>query len=230
VCSSDLVTWHGSNGNELAGGKPPSGEGSRAVFVAVSRDDGRTFSREVQANPDPTGACGCCGMKAFADRAGNVYALYRTATQVLNRDMMLLAMAEGAARFTGTKVQAWRLGNCPMSSASLTQAGDTVLAAWETGGQVYFGKVTTGAARISLPVAPPGTGKRKHPAVAGNAAGETLLAWAEGTGWQKGGQLAWQLFDRDVRATGATGRADGLPVWSLPTAFADGEGRFVIVY
>jgi hypothetical protein len=65
---------------------------------------------------------------------------------------------------------------------------------------------------------------------AANARGEILLAWAEGTGWDKGGSVAWQICDRDGKALSPRGHADGLAVWSLPTAFADRSGNFTVVY
>src|SRR5688572_25296285 len=52
------VTWHGTAPDNK------QGEAGRAVFVSKSRDEGKTFAREVRANPIETGACGCCGMKA----------------------------------------------------------------------------------------------------------------------------------------------------------------------
>jgi hypothetical protein len=64
----------------------------------------------------------------------------------------------------------------------------------------------------------------------GNPAGETLFAWTEGTGWAKGGAVAWRLFDKDGNALSESGRADGVPVWSLPTAFAKTDSSFGIVY
>ena len=67
-------------------------------------------------------------------------------------------------------------------------------------------------------------------ASATNAKGEVLLAWTEGTGWPKGGALAWQVFDKESRPTDAKGRIDGVPIWSLPTAYAQPDDRFVIVY
>jgi len=57
-----------------------------------------------------------------------------------------------------------------------------------------------------------------------------LLAWTEGTAWAKGGAVAWQLYDQAGHATPEKGRADGVPVWSLVTAFAQPDGNFVIVY
>jgi len=46
--------------------------------------------------------------------------------------------------------------------------------------------------------------------------------------WNKGGSVAWQLCDGKLLSP--AGRADGLPAWSLPTAFTDQSGNFTIVY
>jgi hypothetical protein len=63
-----------------------------------------------------------------------------------------------------------------------------------------------------------------------NQRGETLLVWAEGTGWKKGGSVAWQMFDKDGKPMAEQGTRDGLPVWSLATAYAKADGNFVVVY
>ena len=216
------VLWHGSPPGNSAG------EAGRAVFVARSSDDGKTFAREKQANPKPTGACGCCGMRAFADRAGNVFALYRAASEKVNRDEVLLASRNHGASFETITSHPWNIPTCPMSSASLSAGRAGTLAAWESAGQVYF--ATVKGMLVSKPISPPGTAKRKHPVAVGNDRGEVLLAWTEGTGWQKGGALAWQLFDANGQATDEKGRVEGVPVWSLVAAVPQADGRFVIFY
>ena len=85
------VVWHA-----MGGAKDESG---RAVFVSHSGDNGQTFHREKQANTVPTGACGCCGLKAFADRSGDLYVLYRSAGEKINRDMTLLASSNKGETF-----------------------------------------------------------------------------------------------------------------------------------
>jgi hypothetical protein len=119
-----------------------------------------------------------------------------------------------------------------MSSAYLSEGGGSVVAAWEKAGQVYFEAVGREAGKAAASFAAPGeSGNRKHPAVAANANGAVLLVWTEGTGWSKGGSLAWQLFDGGGKATSAEeGHASGVPVWGLPSAFADPQGNFTIVY
>src|SRR5262249_43609235 len=51
------VAWHAGRLGNLAG------EGKRQVWVARSTDEGRTFATETPAFAEPTGACGCCGMR-----------------------------------------------------------------------------------------------------------------------------------------------------------------------
>jgi hypothetical protein len=55
---------------------------------------------------------------------------------------------------------------------------------------------------MSEPVAAPGEGgERKHPVVACDKRGQTILVWAEVVGWERGGSVAWQVFDKDARPT-----------------------------
>ncbi len=214
------VAWH-------ARGEIP-GEAHRRIYVARSSDEGRTFAREVPADPGTTGACGCCGMRAFADRGGTLYILYRAATQNVHRDMVLLVSRDGGKGFQATRVHNWELNACPMSTASIKQAGAHVLAAWETAGQVFYEQISPPTLR---PIPAPGKGgTRKHPVVAGNQQGETLLAWTAGTGWKQGGSLDWQLFDKDGHAVGTEGHAGGVPVWGLVAATVNPDGGFTIVY
>jgi hypothetical protein len=218
------VTWHAPEPNA-------KGEGNRCVWVARSTDDGKTFAKEKRAYAEATGACGCCGMRAFADSKGALYVLYRAAKDDVHRDMYLLTSTDKGTRFRGDKVQEWRTENCPMSSAAFGEKNGSVFAAWETKGQVYFSRIDQETGKRSAPIAAPGeTSKRKHPVVAGNARGETILVWTEGMGWNKGGSLAWQVFDKAGKPTAEKGRADGVPTWSLVAVFARADGGFNILY
>ncbi|MCI0747572.1 MAG: BNR repeat-containing protein [Verrucomicrobia subdivision 3 bacterium] len=216
------VLWHGHRPGD------PKGEIGRAVFLAISRDDGATFAPEIRANPEPTGACGCCGLDAQADRAGNLYVLYRTAETMVNRDAVLLMSGDKGQTFQKLLADPWNTGACPMSSAAFAPIASGVAIAWETKGQVRFTSVSSGAA--SEPIQPSGQGKRRHPAVAANKNGEILLVWAEGTGWERGGAVGWQLFDKNRKPAGEPGRRDGVPVWSFAAAYAKANGDFVILY
>ncbi len=118
-----------------------------------------------------------------------------------------------------------------MSTYALAEAGDGATAAWEHDGQVEWADLDRATGRVSTPHAPPGPpGTRKHPAIARNQRGETLLAWTDGTSWNKGGAVAWQVFDASGRATSDRGLVQGVPTWGLVAAAALTDGRFVIVY
>jgi hypothetical protein len=217
------VVWH-------AAGKTP-GEAHRRVYLARSTDGGRTFAREVPVSPSALGACGCCGMRAFVYRRGALFVLYRAAAEDVHRNMTLLVSTDRGLTFRATEVSAWRLDACPMSTDYLSEGRRHVLAAWEKAGEVYFDRIDPQTLHISSSFAPSGHGSdRKHPAVAANSRGQVLLTWTEGTGWKKGGSLAWQLFSPFGRPIGSEGHAPGVPVWGLPSVFTSPDGNFTIVY
>lgn len=217
-----FVVWHApqpGSTNEEAG---------RAVFIARSTDDGKTFAPEKLAIQKPTGACGCCGLKAFADNRGDVFAFYRAASGMVNRDETLLISRNHGIDFEIAYAHHWKLSSCPMSSASLSETKTGILAAAETHGRVFFIRVDPQTGKVSEAVSP--ETEAKHPVAVGNARGEVLLVWTEGTAWAKGGAAGWQVFDKDGQATPEKGRVDGVPTWSFATAFASTGDDFVIVY
>jgi hypothetical protein len=218
------VFWHGRQPGSA------EGEAGRALFLARSIDDGRTFAPERPALKEATGACGCCGMRAFADQTGAVYALFRAAAALTNRDELVIDSRDHGEHFEILTADRWVTPSCPMSSAYLSQAKQGALAAWETEGHVFFARVDPVRGTVSEPISAPGNPKAKHPVILENTRGELLFVWTEGTGWERGGAVAWQRYDRSGRPVGQKGRVDGLPVWSLAAAFATFDGNFVIVY
>jgi hypothetical protein len=218
-----LVAWSAN-----AGAKDESG---RAIYVAASADDGSTFAKEVRGTDGPTGACAGCQARAAFDAKGRALILYRGAAAGTGRDTWLL-LAPGLGKpFSAVDLHPWQFPSCPMSSYAIAPAGTDTLLAWQTADQIWFARLGGGSDQTSKPTAAPSTGRaRKHPTVAVNAAGEVLLAWTEGTGWKQGGSIAWQVYDKDGAASGAPGKADGLPAWGLATAFAERDGSFTIVY
>jgi hypothetical protein len=219
------VAWHG---------KAPGaekGEAGRQVWIARSVDEGRTFDKERPAITDATGACGCCGMRLFADSRGNLYGLYRSARENVHRDIYLLHSPDSGKTFSAHLLHPWNINACPMSSMSFYETSDAVLAAWETQTQVYFAPVNRGVeAAKSAIIAPPGNNpKRKYPSIARNRRGETLLAWVDGSGWQKAGTLGWQIFDKSGHPISASTGRTTLPVWSFPAVFCRPDDSFGII-
>ncbi|WP_395751875.1 sialidase family protein [Prosthecobacter sp.] len=213
-----FVVWHGAP----AGAAP--GEINRRVFVLKSTDNGANFSRPQIANEDDPGVCACCSLKTFVTPGGELLTLYRAARTMGQRDITLMTSTDGGASFQHRNVGPWAINMCPMSSASVVAAGAKTRAAWEAEGRIYTALLdaTSGALAVS-------EDKSRHPALAVNAAGETLVSWSIGTGWQKGGQLAWVVLDAAGKPTTNRGVKAGVPVWGFSTAYAEGN-HFVILY
>lgn len=207
------------------------GEANRRVWIATSNDDGRAFAPEHVAWDKPTGTCSCCGLDAFADRDGTLFVLFRSAEQMVHRDMNLLVSRDHGVNFQGSDISKWNVGYCVMSSESLTEIKAGVFGAWETEKQVYFGRINPANGALTETVGAPNTGNnRKYPSITGNGRGQILLAWTEGMGWKKGGTLAWQVFDANGRTIGPEGHAPGVPIWSLVSAFTAPDGSFRVMY
>jgi hypothetical protein len=209
----------------------PQGEAGRRVWIARSRDAGRDFSPETLAWAEPTGACGCCGLSIFAGENGTVYILYRTAKDMVHRNVYLLISRDDGRTFRGQLVDKWTIGACPMTSMAFAQGPGFVDAAWQTRKQVYYAMINPKTLQMSKPVPAPGVGKlRKYPALAVNSGGDTILVWTDGTSWGHGGSLGWQVFNRNGNPIGKEGHVSGVPAWSFGAVFARPDGGFTIVY
>lgn len=217
------VAWHAGTPDNT------KGEAGRAVFVARSADEGKTFTREFQASPPDLGACGCCGMRALATDDGRAWFLFRAASGGTDRDMTLLVGDGRGAKFNSVALNQWKLNMCPMSTPALAALDGGVAATWEGAGQVGFSLVDS-TGKATRTVTPAGVGKRKHPVIARNRDGDILLAWTENTGWQRGGSFAWQLFDRDGKPVNDLQTSEGVPVWGLVAVAAKPDGEFVLFH
>lgn len=218
-----FAVWHAAGAE--------AGEAHRRVYLARSTDDGKTFSREQPVSPPELGACGCCGMRAFVDARNTLYVLYRAAAQSIHRDMTLLVSTDRGETFHSQTLSTWELNACAMTTASLASSGNRIAAAWEKAGEVYFTFPDDRTFSQAVVAGAPRTGSnRKHPAIAVAPSGETLLVWTEGTGWARGGSLAWQLFDAHGKPLDGAGNAPGVPVWGLASAVAERSGSFTVIY
>ena len=218
------VAWHAPRKEQT--------EADRHVWVVRSEDDGRTFGPEVMADPAPLGVCACCGMRIAAGTGrGEVHVLYRCASKTVHRDMQLLSSSDFGKTFRAALADPWNVGQCVMSTSSAARTRGLTLAAWETQKQIHVAALDGAGARRG-PDAVPGRGdNRKHPALAVAPDGRYLVAWTEGTGWNKGGAVAWQVYGADGRPLpSGAGRAEGLPAWSLPAAFVAADGGFRVMF
>ncbi|HUF60565.1 MAG TPA: hypothetical protein VMN36_00690 [Verrucomicrobiales bacterium] len=212
-----FIVWHGQTPEK-------AGEGSRAVFTLRSSDHGETFEGPDIANADFPGVCACCSLKALLTPTGEIFILYRSALTVRDRDMTLLSSRGAGEPFSRRLLDSWETPACPMSSAAMIAGPSGIHGAWETDGRIRSAILGKGIEPLEF-----GEGQAKHPVLVMNVHGETLLAWARGTGWERGGALAWVVLDRAGAPTGEPGTADGVRVWSWVSAFAEPDGSFVIL-
>lgn len=219
------VVWHGSAPDNH------DREFGRAVFVAHSTDEGKTFRKEKRALAQRTGACGCCGMRAYVDRKDNLYVLYRTANKS-GRDMALLMSSDEAQTFSLSAVNAWDIQGCPMSSAAFGEGRNGVLLGTERKGHIEAVSIDPNtlsqrSIEDTLRILKSG----KYPAVAGNAKGEVMLAWTEGGGWNKGGVLKWMVVD-DAGKVAEKAEIPGkeIAAWSFAATVTKPDGTFLLIF
>lgn len=217
-----FVVWHANDA-------PDDGEDKRQVFLAISRDDGATFAPETPIWKAPTGACGCCQLRLSAtDNRLNL--LYRAATDFIQRATYSLVSTDGGRTWTGADIAPWKLNYCPMSSYALARNGEQTVGAWETAGQIYWSPLAQSGAASQIISAPDTGNNRKHPALAINGAGHTLLVWTQDTAWKRGGTLHGALWDEQNQVTETLPATPATPTWSFPTTFARADGSFVVLY
>ena len=152
--------------------------------------------------------------------------MYRSATEKVHRDIYLLESEGTELKFKGQRLDQWETDSCPMSAMSLGFAGDATAAAWETrdGDIAYTITGTDLRGRV-----PHDTVKRKYPNVALSPGGHALLAWIDGAGWNKGGQLGWQMFDSKATSIGTPTTVGNSAVWNKPAVVFSGSS-FLIIY
>lgn len=213
-----FVVWHGAP----AGAEP--GEINRRVYILKSFDNGKTFVGPKIANADDPGVCACCSLKAFVTPGGELFTLYRAARDKAQRDVVLMTSRDGGVTFQHRDVGRWAINACPMSSFSAISDGQHTRGAWEAEGKVFTALLDAKSDALAV-----SDDKSRHPSIAVNTKGETLIAWSVGTGWQKGGSLAWQVLDASGQPTAQRGNQSGVPVWDFAATYAEGD-RFVILY
>jgi len=156
-------------------------EGANGV-IAVSTDDGRTFSEEIIAIPGNK-VCPCCQLTVEfgADSAlmGLRY-LYDD-----GRDSAIARSDDGGKSFALSgrlDLAPWAINGCPLKPTELAIVGDTVYAATYTGGEdpagLYFTRSTDGGASFSgKQQVHPEADLADAPALTVDASGNVRLVW-----------------------------------------------------
>lgn len=193
------------------------------VFVALSRDGGKTFSPGAELNPSYN-PCPCCTTAATYGANGKLAVIYREQTNDERDIQMVLVSADGRQVRQKVSSTPWKINACPMSYFSVSVTKDGYAAVWPTKGEVYFSRFSNDGKLL-----PPGeiktrgkSGMRCGMVTLTNPAGETLVVW------NGDDRLGWQIIDGKGATVGTTGASDtrGKSV----AAIVDKEGSFVIFH
>jgi hypothetical protein len=222
------AVWHAM---PVSGGK----ESDRSVWMRKSADNGKTFTGEKSILSPPSGVCGCCSLAAQASPSGEIAVLFRGAAgDGFERPMNLLASKDHGVNFSRLILDEWPLKMCPMSSEAIVPAAQGFAFAWEGKDGLRLARADLSSpleeAKKPLIVKASTDKPMKYPAIATNARGDILFAWTEGMGWNKGGELVWEVFDSTGVRSLSSGRVANVPANDSPAALAQSDGRFLILY
>ena len=192
------VAWIDRRHNALAGAADYPGGGDRthdpepgaSLYVAVSRDGGRTFTKNRYVSGS---VCGCCRV-ALAVIGQTVVAAWRGIDAGDIRDITVAASPDGGGTWTKPHVavrDGWKINGCPHVGPTLAVVGDELHLAWLT--------AAGGEARIQWAVSKDGSRTFSAPVKLSNGAhrvnGPHFLE-ADGSA-----QLVFHGFDGAGRAT-----------------------------
>ncbi|MEZ5500160.1 MAG: sialidase family protein [Steroidobacteraceae bacterium] len=128
---------------------------SGKAFMAISRDDGKTWDKDFELFP--ADVCPCCQITAYVADDG---ALYVGSRQVDGkfRDSTVAISRDGGRSFAPRKRivgSRWEIAGCPLKPTSVVAHGKHVYAAYYTGGEnpqgAYFVSSTDGGDHWSQP-------------------------------------------------------------------------------
>jgi hypothetical protein len=205
----------------------PGPEMERDMYMAISADEGKSWSAPEKLDIDIQGNCRCCPIQATMDASGSIYLVYRNSVKTSptswDKDTFLMVSKDTGKTWTKTLVQKWENCGCPGAPYSMATSKDGV----------YFGfstRATSAFAKVSEPlkvIPAMSSGKSStRPMVATNGNGEVLFSWVEAQ------DVAWQVFDTDGNALpNSKGRLDKVSAkWSNPAVIATASGDFVLYH
>jgi len=112
------------------------------IYVSSSQDNGETFKDALLVPiADP---CECCASRALFSGNSVLSIAYREKANNM-RDMYLLRKEIAEPTFTRQKISSipWEITGCPMTGTFLASAKSDQVMAWETKGQISYGRLNS---------------------------------------------------------------------------------------
>jgi len=200
-------------------GASPAAMAPAAVWGAISRDDGRSFSADMPIIE--TDVCPCCQLTtSFADAGDTVFLGLRLVTAESFRDNVVATSHDAGESFAApvrVNAERWRLEGCPMKPTAIAIDGQQVYTAWYSGAEtppgVHVATSADGGDSFAAPVA-------LHPAAA--LSDSPSVAVSAGVAY-----VAWHARVEDARRIYLSASHNQGTSWSAPVEVpgpADGGG------
>jgi hypothetical protein len=199
------------------------------IWLAVSADGGRTFSRDRGILTD---ACECCRTNLQIDAEGNLYLSYRTVPRSgpMYRDIIIARSQDGGKTFTQTVVSEdrWEINGCPVAGPSFNfDNRGAITAVWFMGGGERPGLYYATSADRGKTFAPrrlldPRQKIGKHAHTAGMAGGEIFVAWDDADGKTFS---AWGVLNPQKESLRRSDQHEGV---AYPVAAANGRVAVIV--
>lgn len=209
-------------------------EENRRVYIRVSNNNGINFQDE-RAIDHQAGVCGCCGIDVYCNQQGYIYIIYRSAKNLVNRDVYLLVSNDKAQTFNQRVLDRWEVRTCPMSTAYFVDAGQELWLAWETHQRIRYTSISQEQnilqSKLEIQDAAKGKGM-KHPVIAANETGDTIITYVKNAGWGKGGNVNFDLITKqNLRGKPKAGQfaTPKTKAWSRPAVYYT-DHQFIILY
>ncbi|MCB1625686.1 MAG: exo-alpha-sialidase [Pseudomonadales bacterium] len=126
------------------------------MFMAISRDDGKTFAKDAELFP--ADVCPCCQLTAYVDEDDRLFIGSRQVADGY-RDSTITVSTDGGRTFSPRQRivgKRWAIEGCPLKPTTVAARGDDIYAAYYTGAEdpqgVYFVHSTDGGKTYTAPM------------------------------------------------------------------------------
>ncbi len=196
--------------------------GTSSLYLAISRDGGKTWEKNVRA---AKAVCPCC-RAAIGFAGNNVIVTYRGVEAGDMRDIMASVSSDQGRTWSAPAPiarDAWKIRGCPHVGASIASLGDRTYVAWYTEGGgtpgIFMVDTSDGGKTWSpKKLVSEGTVDPTHPFL---TAGEDRLAVAfqarnaaKDAGWGRMG-----IWYREINDDGSAGKLHSLPTGDGSVAY-----------
>ena len=143
----------GHKGPESEHAPEPNSE----VFFALSKDGGKSFSKNQKLASD---VCPCCKTAVTTDESGRVYVSWRQVLDGDHRHIAVASSSNGGESFSPRAIVSndnWQIAACPVSGAAITATTSALNVVWYTAGAegqagYYTATSTDGGAKFGTRV------------------------------------------------------------------------------